>query len=92
MHNEENNRYNGYHKYIAHRGGWVDEKTAKDCFNWAATMFPKNSYLKDWYRIRFCDKVHFNYDIQNKLRTIWKANIRYCQKCIEEIHEISKEK
>ena len=33
-------------------------------------MFQKYSYSEDWYKMRFSDKVHFGYDIQDKLKII----------------------
>ena len=78
-----------YHKCIACRRGWVNEKTAKDRLNWATTMLQKYPHPEDWHRVRFSDEVHFGYGTQDKLRIIRKAGMRYCQDCIEEIHEPS---
>lgn len=78
-----------YHKCIACRKGWVNEKTAKDRLNWATTMLQKYPRPEDWHKVHFSDEVHFDYDTQDKLRIIRKAGMRYCQDCIEEVHEPS---
>lgn len=44
----------------------------------------------NWHRVRFSDEVHFGYGTQDKLRIIRrKAGMRYCQGCIEEVHELN---
>lgn len=35
-------------------------------------MKEKFSQLEDWYYIRFSDKIHFDYNLQNKLYIIYK--------------------
>ncbi len=78
-----------YHKCIACRRGWVNEKTAKDRLSWATNMLQKYPHPEDWYWVRFSDGVHFGYGIKGKLRIIRKAGMRDCQDFIEEIHEPS---
>ncbi len=53
-------------------------------------MLQKYPHPEDWLRVSFSDEIHFRYCIQDKLRIIRKVGIRYCQDCIEEIHEPSK--
>ncbi len=76
-----------YHKCIACRRGWVNEKTAKDRLNSTTTMLQKYLHPEDWHRVRFSDEVHFGYGTQDKLRILRKAGMRYCKASIEEIHE-----
>ena len=40
-----------YHKCIAYRRGWVNEKTAKDPMNWATVMLDKYPHPEDWHRV-----------------------------------------
>lgn len=51
-----------YHKYIAYRQGWINEKIAKNCLNWVTTILQKYPHLEDWHRICLSDKVHFGYN------------------------------
>ena len=78
-----------YHKCIAFRRGWVNEKTANDRMNWATVMLERYPHPEDWHRVRFSDEVHFGYGTQDKLRIIRKAGMRYCQDCIEEVRELT---
>lgn len=48
-----------YHKCIACRRGWVNEKTRKDRLEYATVMLQRYPNPKDWYRVRFSDEVHF---------------------------------
>lgn len=50
-------------------------------------MLDKYPHPEDWHRVHFSDEVHFGYGTQDKLRIIWKAGMRYCQDCIEEVQE-----
>lgn len=76
-----------YHKCIACRWGWVNQKTAKDRLNWASVMLERYPHPENWYRVRFSDEVHFGYGPQDKLNIIWKPGMHYCQDCIQEHNE-----
>lgn len=65
----------------------MNEKTAKDCLNWATVMLDEYPHPEDWLRVRFSDEVYFGYGPQDKLRIIRRAGMRYCQDCIEEVKE-----
>ena len=79
-----------YHKFIAYKKRQVNEKTRKDCLNWATVILDKYSHLEDWHKMYFSDKIHFVYENKDKLRIIWKAGMRYCQICIKEMQEPTK--
>lgn len=72
-----------YHKCIACRREWVNEKTAKDRMNWATVMLDKYPHPEDWHRICFSNEVHFGYAAQDKLNIIRKPGMRYCQDCVQ---------
>lgn len=57
--------------------------------NWATVMLERYPHPEDQHRVRFSDKVYFGYGIQDKLRIIRKAGLRYCQDCIEEVQELT---
>ena len=48
-----------YHKCIACRRGWVNEKTRKDRLEYATVMLQRYPNPQDWYRVRLSDEVHF---------------------------------
>lgn len=76
-----------YHKCIACKKGWVNEKTRKKRLEWASNMLSKYPKPEDWDRVRFSDEVHFGWGPQAKLRIIRKPGQRYCQDCIQEANE-----
>lgn len=55
-------------------------------------MLDKYLHLEDWHRVRFNDKAHFGYGIQNKLQIIQKAGMRYYQDCIKKVQKSAKKK
>lgn len=73
-----------YHKCIACRRCWVNEKTRKDRFEYATVVLHRCFDRQDWYRVRFSDEVHFGYGPQDKLHIIRKPGMRYCHSCIQE--------
>lgn len=73
-----------YHKCIACRRGWVNEKTRKDRLEYATVMLQRYPNPQDWYRVRFSDEVHFGYGPQDKLHIIRKPGMRYCHSCNQE--------
>ena len=76
-----------YHKCIACRRGWVNEKTRKDRLEYATIMLQRYPNPQDWYRVRFSYEVHFGYGPQDKLHIIRKASMRYCHSCIQKNFE-----
>lgn len=73
-----------FHKCIACRKGWVNDKTARRRVEWATNMLAAYPNEENWYRVRFSDEVHFEYGPQEKLRIIRRPDERYCQDCIQE--------
>lgn len=71
-----------YHKCVACRKEWVNEKTARRRVEWATVMLQKYPHKSDWYRVRFSDEVHFGWGPQGKLFIIRQSGERYCQQCI----------
>ena len=76
-----------FHKCIACKKGWVNEKTRKRLVEWASVMLAKYPEPENWNRIRFSDEVHFGWGPQDKLNIIRKPGQRYCQDCIQESDE-----
>lgn len=76
-----------YHKFIACRPGWVNQKTGKDRMDWASVLLDRYPQPKAWCRVRFGDEVHSGYGPRDKLDIILKVGIRYCQDCIQEHNE-----
>jgi len=73
-----------YHKCIACRKGWCNERTKKRRVEYAEYWIQRYSKLEDWFSIRFSDECHFGFGPQGKLRIIRKPGERYCQDCIQE--------
>lgn len=73
-----------YHKCIACRKGWVNNRTKQRRLEWATLMLDRYPQPSDWKNIRFSDKCHFGWGQQGKLRIIRKPGERYCQDCIQE--------
>lgn len=73
-----------YHKCIACRKGWCNEKTKKRRKEYAEYWLPRYPNPEDWHHIRFSDECHYGYGPQGKLRIIRKPSQRYCQVCIQE--------
>ena len=68
-----------YHKCLACRKGWVNEKTARRRFDWAKVMLKRYPEKFDWHNVRFSDEVHFGWGPQGKLSIIrqpTKENVR----------------
>ncbi len=59
-----------YHKCIALRREWMNEKTAKDRMNWATVMLDKYVHPEDGHLVRLSDKVQFGYGAKDKLNMI----------------------
>ena len=59
-----------YHKCVACRKGWVNEKTARRRFDWAKVMLKRYPEKSDWHNVRFSDEVHFGWGPQGKLSII----------------------
>ena len=73
-----------YHKCIACRKGWANEKTKKRRLEYAQYWLPRYPNSGDWHNIRFSDECHFGFGPQGKLRIIRKPGQRLCQDCIQE--------
>lgn len=73
-----------YHKCMACRRGWVNEKTRKDRLEYATVMLQRYPNPQDWYRARFSGGVHFGYGPQDKLHIIRKPGMQYCHSFIQE--------
>lgn len=73
-----------YHKCIACRKGWCNDRTAQNRVKWAEVMLKRYPEPEDWYKVRFSDEVHFGYGPQGKISIIRKTGERYCQDCIQE--------
>lgn len=73
-----------YHKCIANKKGWVNEKSMSNCKAWAEVIKKKYPRSEDWYCVRFSDKIYFGYDPQGKLYIIRKPSEQYCLNCIQE--------
>ena len=76
-----------YHKCVACRKGWVNEKTARRRFDWAKVMLKRYPEKSDWHNVRFSDEVHFGWGPQGKLSIIRQPGERYCQDCIQQAEE-----
>ena len=76
-----------YHKCIACRKGWVNEKTRKLRMKWSDAMLSRYPNAEDWKQVRFSDEVHFGWGPQGKLRIIRRLGERYCHDCIQEADE-----
>jgi transposase len=76
-----------YHKCIADRKRWVNEKTACWRFEWVTFMKNRCSDKTSWRRVQFSDEVHFEWGRQGKLLIIKKSSDRYCQDCIQYAEE-----
>ncbi len=57
-----------YHKYIACRKGWVNERLAERRVQYANTMLPRYSEPKDWQRVRFSDEVNFGWGPEGAMK------------------------
>ena len=53
-----------YHKCIACRKGWVNERHAERRVQYANTMLQRYPEPKDWQRVRFGDDVHFGWGLK----------------------------
>lgn len=73
-----------YHKCLACKKRWVNQKTAQRRKKWAKDMLAAYSKKKNWYKVRFSDEIHFEYEAREKLRIIRKSDQRYCQDCLQE--------
>jgi hypothetical protein len=76
-----------YHKCVVCRKKWVSEKTARRRVEWVTVMLKRYSDKTNWNRVRFSDKVHFEWDSQDKLFIIRRSDERYCQDCIQHADE-----
>jgi hypothetical protein len=72
-----------YHKCVAYRKEWINEKTARRRVECITVMLNRYSDKKKWNRVRFSDEVHFEWDSQDKLFIIRQSVERYCQDCIQ---------
>jgi hypothetical protein len=72
-----------YHKCIACRKGWVDDKLGQKRKDWAALMLERYPTSEHWRRVRFSDEVHFSLGPQGRLMIIRRSGERYCADCIQ---------
>jgi hypothetical protein len=77
-----------YYKCIICRKEWVNEFTAKRRLEWVTVIKKRYSDDDDWFRVRFSDEIHFEYDSQDKIFIIRKFDQRYCQDCIQKIDKV----
>jgi hypothetical protein len=76
-----------YHKCLACRRGWVNERLAKERLEYAKIMLEKYPQKEDWWHIRFSDEVHFGWGPTGPARVIRKPGERYCNDCLQETNE-----
>ena len=65
-----------YHKYLACRKGWVNEKGKKRRKEYAEYWLPLYEQPEDWDPIRFSDECHYGFGPQGTLRIIRKPGER----------------
>ena len=66
-----------YHKCIACRKGWISKSLAKERIEYARRMLEQYPTKEYWRRVRFSNKVYFEYNLQGRLLIIYKKDQRY---------------
>ncbi len=66
-----------YYKCLVSVKEWLAESSEKRRLKWITVMLSKYSKRENWFRVRFSDEVHFDYESERQLHIIRKSGTRY---------------